>query len=261
MTMIASVLSNKDCIDAVLNSAGHTHSLVLLTPNELEKLRNLHQLLQPLEQATKRLGGETYVSISIALPELYYVKKKMAVTEDDPGYVTRFKRAFLEDINHRITVLTSNMHVKAATVLDPRFKGLKFLERDERQVVWNFLRNILLEDEEPSAVASSAKKSRYSFSDEEEPDELVTLTVSVEHILNSYRKAATPDDDVNPLNWWKEYGTSPKLSALARKYLCSTATTVPCERLFSQAGNIVSVRRASLHSDNVNKLCCLQSWL
>jgi len=35
---------------------------------------------------------------------------------------------------------------------------------------------------------------------------------------------------------------------------------VPCERLFSLAGNVVSRRRASLNPTNGQKLVCLASW-
>ena len=65
-----------------------------------------------------------------------------------------------------------------------------------------------------------------------------------------------------PLEWWAAHaGAYGQLSSLARKYLASPATSVPCERLFSLAGNIIQKKRAALHSDNVNKLVCLSNWL
>lgn len=65
-----------------------------------------------------------------------------------------------------------------------------------------------------------------------------------------------------PLEWWAtRAGAYGQLSPLARKYLATPATSVPCERLFSLAGNIVQKKRAALHSDNVNKLVCLSNWL
>lgn len=43
-----------------------------------------------------------------------------------------------------------------------------------------------------------------------------------------------------PLEWWAAHaGAYGELSSLARKYLATPATSVPCERLFSLAGNII----------------------
>ena len=50
------------------------------------------------------------------------------------------------------------------------------------------------------------------------------------------------------------------LKTVALRYLSTPATTVPCERLFSLAGNIVTQKRASLLPDNVEKLVCMASW-
>ncbi|CAB4023807.1 zinc finger BED domain-containing 1-like [Paramuricea clavata] len=64
--------------------------------------------------------------------------------------------------------------------------------------------------------------------------------------------------DSEPLKWWHEHGKNyPKMSKLARKYLCATATSVPSERLFSKAGELVSHRRSSLKPKNVNMLLFL----
>ncbi len=65
-----------------------------------------------------------------------------------------------------------------------------------------------------------------------------------------------------PTLWWKENCSCYKyLAQLARKYLCIPATSVPSERLFSTAGNIVSANRSCLDADNVAMLCFLHDNL
>ena len=57
----------------------------------------------------------------------------------------------------------------------------------------------------------------------------------------------------DPLEWWsknsRHYST---LVKLARKYLCITATSVPSERLFSKAGELISHKRSRMKPKNVN---------
>ena len=49
----------------------------------------------------------------------------------------------------------------------------------------------------------------------------------------------------------------PHLALLAKKYLCIPSSSVPCERIFSVTGHLVSRRRAALSAENVNMLVFL----
>jgi len=71
--------------------------------------------------------------------------------------------------------------------------------------------------------------------------------------------------DSNPLEWWRTneptYPHIAKLAkqylavpATAKQYLAVPATSVPSERVFSTAGDIVTASRSSLSADNVDKL-------
>lgn len=106
-------------------------------------------------------------------------------------------------------------------------------------------------EDEPAAKKSLLLLSSDSDSDKEEQGPLA-------------RYKAEPCIGMHecPLEWWAAHaGAYGQLSFLARKYLATPATSVPCERLFSLAGNIIQKKRAALQSDNVNKLVCLSNWL
>jgi zinc finger BED domain-containing protein 1 (E3 SUMO-protein ligase ZBED1) len=61
-----------------------------------------------------------------------------------------------------------------------------------------------------------------------------------------------------PLDWWRENAYRfPSVSLLAKKWLACPATSVPSERAFSTAGNIVTVKRASLTAGMVENLTIL----
>ena len=64
--------------------------------------------------------------------------------------------------------------------------------------------------------------------------------------------------DRNPLLWWKENAPKlPRLEVIAKEVLAIPATSVPCERIFSKAGELISMRRAQLKKSNVDMIMFL----
>ena len=64
--------------------------------------------------------------------------------------------------------------------------------------------------------------------------------------------------DANPLEWWRDrVGTNPRIARIAKDVLGIPATSVPSERIFSKAGELISCRRTCGH-DIVFEQC---SWL
>ena len=59
----------------------------------------------------------------------------------------------------------------------------------------------------------------------------------------------------NVLEWWKTHQTEfPLLANLAKTYLCIPGTSVPSERVFSTAGDIVRSERSVLSAEHVDQL-------
>ena len=78
----------------------------------------------------------------------------------------------------------------------------------------------------------------------------------------SYQKEPPINATDNPLKWWdKHCEMYPMLALLAKQYLCIPATSVPSERVFSTAGDIVTAQRSALRPDSVDKLIFLKkNW-
>ena len=76
--------------------------------------------------------------------------------------------------------------------------------------------------------------------------------------ITKYLASHPVQNKENPLVWWKgSEKTLPILAKLARKYLTPPATSVPAERVFSAAGNIINEKRSCLSPDMVNVLIFL----
>ena len=86
-----------------------------------------------------------------------------------------------------------------------------------------------------------------------------TNTVGALVEKQQYLQYANIDRHEDPLAWWKHSSVHlPLLQELAKKYLCIPSTSVPAERLFSKADELVSVRRSSnIKPKNVNMLLFL----
>lgn len=66
----------------------------------------------------------------------------------------------------------------------------------------------------------------------------------------------------DPLKYWVARKTLyPTLWKLACKYLCIPASSVPCERIFSKAGELVSQKRSRLKPATVEKIIFLNKNL
>jgi hypothetical protein len=86
----------------------------------------------------------------------------------------------------------------------------------------------------------------------------IILDTGIDTEVNNFLKDTPPPLDCNPADWWKVNGRRfPRLSKLARQYLCIPATSVPSERVFSAAGLTVTRLRSRLTPEHVNMLIFL----
>ena len=81
----------------------------------------------------------------------------------------------------------------------------------------------------------------------------------IEMEIDKYQsEPAIPQGD-NSLIWWKAHELFyPHLAKLAKRVLAIPASSVPSERIFSLAGNIVNKKRSQLSNDNVDMLIFLK---
>lgn len=76
--------------------------------------------------------------------------------------------------------------------------------------------------------------------------------------ISQYMSLPAVSVDADPLSWWRQHKAMfPILSRLARKFLAIPATSAPCERVWSTAGNVVTKRRARLTDEHVDCLVFL----
>ena len=95
------------------------------------------KLLEPLEIATILFCTEKKVAISCVLPVMHSAMTSMGCGEGDSTSIVAFKTAVVDSIMKQWSLdgmEPSSILVQAAA-LDPRFKSLKFLPDDLKQLV------------------------------------------------------------------------------------------------------------------------------
>jgi len=80
--------------------------------------------------------------------------------------------------------------------------------------------------------------------------------------IERYMIIEEADVDICPFKWWASQASNfPILSELAKKYLAIPATSAASERLFSDAGNVMTVRHTNLLPSTFEHLIfCKRNW-
>ena len=272
--MIARVLEQEKAISKVLSADRQTRHLAL-SWQDIEVLESVHKALNQLVEFTDALSGEAHVSVSCVKPVLQLFNTEVLKPgEVDTELTKAIKTTITTYLNEKYDDDATDDLLNMASLVDPRFKT-HYIQGDKVEAVKSRAVAQILGDCQstpqstltPTATATASAppakmqrktlgsffKKSYSVSTSSLTDEQ-----DVEAELNSYLLAPEVDGETNPLAWWKTHCTLyPRVSFLAKRYLCIPATSSPSERAFSTSGNIVSCHRAALKPDVVNRLVFL----
>ena len=145
-----------------------------------------------------------------------------------------------------------------AAFFDPRYKNIAYQGISKEEILTP-IRNCF-PISTSSSQANNRKKSVFA-------QRLSNFNQQQQQNINSdelirYWESSEANDDIEPLSWWRAHSTEyPILSKMAQNYLSVQASSVPCEQLFSLAGNIVSKKRNRLDENTVRACLCLRSWM
>lgn len=227
-----------------------------LKPEQWILAQDLVDILGPFEVATTYFGSENNVSVSAILPILYGLIDSIKPQQNDGAAIKQFKREVEIQIKERWDLDCNDSplfsSLTAATLLDPRFKDLKFLdvsqkERAELEMIDKVKQCVCTAENTNSGTEDQVDHSQ----EEECPHKKRALDV----LLGPEESVTVSPEADDPLVWWKGHcETFPRVSLLATQYLSIPATSTSSERTFSKAGLTVSKLRSSLKPKNVDAL-------
>ncbi|XP_041470438.1 E3 SUMO-protein ligase ZBED1-like [Lytechinus variegatus] len=276
--MLTRILEQQQAICAMLLELKKQE--LMPTVDEFRTIEQLVELLEPVKDMTEFFSGATYATSTGVLPCIVKLETILDNKADDTRELLATKEAMRKKLNdcfeRRYTMDTLDM----CTLLDPRFKAMPFYNDAKRQQLHQKLKDQLMSldvdgdrDNAPPAdpvEVQPEKKARarslfegiYTQPQPQQDDALQPRENEIRDEMSRYLLEPSKSLETNVVSWWMlNEQRFPFLAKLARKYIAIPATSVPAERLFSTAGNIVTAKRACLLPQNVRYLTFLHDNL
>ncbi|CAG8785566.1 12973_t:CDS:2, partial [Dentiscutata erythropus] len=170
----------------------------------------------PCELVTRHISGATYPTISLIYPYMHLLKKKFAPTDNHTieDYMDLvYGLALSENMNKNNEIEEIAL---IATILDPRLKGLRFVNQEEHINIQEKLKEKYqeLKYSQDNILSTTQNRSINQNKD-----------TNINNIFDNMWAPAKQNDD--PL-------------------VCISAISVPSERLFSDVNAYISARRTRL---------------
>ena len=131
-----------------------------LTNEELVLLQDTINVLEPFEEATKEMSAEKVTSLSKVIPMVRGIQECMnSIHPTEPQLMNNqhsLGRELQNQMERRFSGMEGSFILKAATLLDPRFKKLPFSEFSNTKVVEERLVNQMRSEDDASSAASTS---------------------------------------------------------------------------------------------------------
>ncbi|XP_015378490.1 PREDICTED: zinc finger BED domain-containing protein 1-like [Diuraphis noxia] len=237
------------------------------TAIEMNILRQLLELLQPLEFVTKESSGENYITISKVIPMISCLLKQLAQIQPRFDVLSDIKDVLHAEIVRRFGLIEQVKPIAIATILDPRFKNLHFSDPVACSSAMAELRRLSKPD-----ISSSESEGEVTTSlENEESYDFWAHHKMLTHGQKKKKSSLFANDELslylsnpvsplksNPLELWEDMKTVfPMLYKQSRISFTMVATSVPSERLFSKAGGVMTKTRNRLTGSRLEKILLL----
>lgn len=273
--MIKRILEVGDSLVVAISKLEQS-KIVYFTAEEVLVLKDLITLLSVFEEATKKASGQDYATSSLIIPIVYCLKDEIvsAGITINSSIGREVHHLLISGIDERLVAYETRTIPQLATIVDPRWKKNPFLKPDNAESAEKALRNALSYylkktdeqgrsrvGEEGLTLKSDIAQPGPSTSDdrtksffrkletrkEAERNQRTTTADSIITVRQYLQEVALREDEVNCFEYWKcnEHKFAP-IGSIAKKYLSVPATSVPSERIFSAAGEIIDENRTRL---------------
>nr|XP_037877017.1 E3 SUMO-protein ligase ZBED1-like [Bombyx mori] len=249
----------------------HPRAPAMLSASEISTVSSVIMVLRPLEAATKEISGDKYCTSSKIIPLVRCMLSKITSAVIEDPVAKEVQKLAINEINKRMGSIEHVNALAIASILDPRFKRMHFNDpiacSNAVTKIKDLMKKNLHSNEEPESDSDKSDKNEEAFSLWTDHHKLVHRNWKInksEDVLSDelsvYLRTPVGRLKENPLEIWRDYKIQfPKLYKIAFKYLTIVGTSVPSERLLSQAGLVMTEQRNRLKGKRLSKLLFLHS--
>ncbi|XP_022823347.1 zinc finger BED domain-containing protein 1-like [Spodoptera litura] len=227
----------------------HKNAPPMLTASELSVLSSVLQILRPIEAATKEVSGDKYCTSSKVIPLIHCLLLKVKPLKVEESLAQELQALVLKEIDKRMGAIERVTPFAVATILDPRFKKMHFTDPLTCSTAVSKIKEMMKSRVQNEIVESD------SSDNSEKPEKKFSLWDDHHKLVHKSWKTT----NLVIVIWNDLKIQLPKLHSIAYKYLTMVGTSVPSERLFSKAAQVVNQQRNRLKGKRLNKLLFLQS--
>lgn len=274
---------------AILDSVSSS-TIENMNAEEWRLCKDLCTVLKPLEQVTAQISGEKYLTGSLVIIFNRLLRNVYAEKISHSATLHTDALAVSNRILHGLITRLNNIEMSGtfgvATFLDPRFKMAFFMEKRAAEAAKKRVIELMVIEinkeaarqessssptiSAPTPISPSVRSEEtdkpYEYIDiweDIDTQEVSTLesptAIAIAEVQRYINEKMLPRN-ASPNEWWrKHYFLYPNLSQLFKLHCCVLATSVPCERIFSKSGELISDRRTRLSSEKVKKLMFLST--
>ncbi|KAK3100576.1 hypothetical protein FSP39_022042 [Pinctada imbricata] len=264
----------------------------------ITQIKAIESVLKPLKLAADHLMEQSDVIASLVLPILRKLELSLRVDDTDSEILQQLKKEAWDIVKNCYQKPEVRDYLLVASLLDPRFKELLFVDvadlkrarnklvkcasdmykdmqfgnEDEQFSVLTFendntgepvkkkIKTELIEIKPMSIPTTSGSEGDW-LSDVVNKKTIATKEETQETVQAEVeRYLAVEQTTSQPLVWWQSRESIyPILSRVARTYLCTPATSLPPEAIFNSSSRDIYSRRKLLPNDLVDKLVFLNS--
>ncbi|XP_046405071.1 zinc finger BED domain-containing protein 4-like [Ischnura elegans] len=249
-----------------------------VTEEEWFVLTKACELLRLFYEVTVELSSENKVTISKVILVSKALQKHVERINSEanlPEGIKKMATKISDQMKIRFAEIEANPILSESTLLDPRFKKHGFtnevaLKNTTRAIQQRLstLQACSNAPEEPrlnstSSVEPSTSSIWEDFDNTMEEFFLTRNSTAAGIIeFEKYMREDIIKRTENPLAWWVDRKTLyPHLFDIMYSRLAIPATSVPCERIFSKSGQILSEKRNRLSSKRVSEIMFLNANL
>nr|CAD7411969.1 unnamed protein product [Timema poppensis] len=269
--MMEQLILRKGFLQSLMD--GNNKNDIMLNDPEFHILEDLVTVLEPFKVTIMTLGDEKMPLISLVRPLLWQLTSShLKIKDTDSDAARLFKECISANLSEKYSEPAVSALFEVATTLDPRFKLLKYGSEEEKNVLLEPVKTMLVklvQDETSKSLAGRsevdmpAKKSRLSGMEfllgdlcSNKPGMPATERANLE--LVQYHSEETISLEQCPLQWWSKASLRcPNLSQLARRYNCIPACAMPPTRIPTENQVSFDMKRASLSTTLVDKMLFL----